>query len=217
VSVNPLIVKQLLQVQTLKQLDFFSDDSPGTAGGADGFAALLSALLAEASVPAGAIQVRHSSSPVWPPSVLPNAAGANAGDYDQLIRSAAVRHQVEPSLIKAVIAAESSFRPDAVSPSGAKGLMQLMDSTSLDMGVTDPFDPEQNINGGARYLAGLLQKYQGETGVALAAYNAGPGTIDRLGIRTDADLRGSYQRLPKETQSYVRKVLSLQSRYTVQG
>jgi soluble lytic murein transglycosylase-like protein len=116
-------------------------------------------------------------------------------------------------LVKAVIHSESSFNPYAVSSSGAKGLMQLMDGTGEGMGVTDPFDPAQNIEGGTRYLAGLLRKYNGNEGVALAAYNAGPGRVDRLGIRTDADLKEKLHLLPLETRQYVDKVLSRKQQY----
>ncbi|MFS0727581.1 lytic transglycosylase domain-containing protein [Paenibacillus sp. 1P07SE] len=131
-----------------------------------------------------------------------------AGDtpYESLISEAAAKYGVDPSLVKAVIQTESGFRPDAVSSAGAKGLMQLMDGTARGLGVTDSLDPRQNIDGGTRYLAYLLGKYDGHLQVALAAYNAGPGRVDRLGIRTDSDLQAKQQTLPHETQRYVGKV-----------
>src|SRR5690606_38969095 len=102
---------------------------------------------------------------------------------------------------------ESGFRPDAVSGAGAKGLMQLMDGTARGLGVTDSFDPAQNIDGGTKYLAMLLRKYDGHEQVALAAYNAGPGRVDRAGIGTNEQLIANLEALPEETQRYVAKVL----------
>ncbi|WP_159883885.1 lytic transglycosylase domain-containing protein [Paenibacillus puerhi] len=131
--------------------------------------------------------------------------------FEELIQGASQTYGVESSLVKAVIEAESSFNPNAVSRAGAKGLMQLMDDTGAGLGVTDPFDPAQNIAGGTKYLSNLLMKYNGNPSVALAAYNAGSGRVDRLGIRTDQDLEGKLHLLPAETQKYVRKVLELQN------
>lgn len=128
-------------------------------------------------------------------------------DLEAIIERAGARYGVDPALVRAVIRTESGFDPTAESRAGAKGLMQLMDATARSLGVDDPFDPEQNVNGGTRFLSSLLTKYNGNVGVALAAYNAGPGRVDRLGIKTDADLAAKLERLPKETQSYVRKVL----------
>src|SRR5690606_12646925 len=88
------------------------------------------------------------------------------------------------------------------------GLMQLMDGTAAELGVRDPFNPEENIDGGVRYLSMLIDKYDGNVRTALAAYNAGPGLIDRLGIQDDADLRSRYELLPQETQRYVDKVMA---------
>jgi soluble lytic murein transglycosylase-like protein len=134
-------------------------------------------------------------------------------DYDSLIQQASREHGVDTRLIKAVIQAESSFRADAVSHAGAKGLMQLMDRTGQSLGVNDPFDPQQNINGGTKYLSQLLRKYNGQESIALAAYNAGPGRVDRLGIKTESDLRDKYSFLPKETQRYIDKVLNFKENY----
>ncbi|WP_238357405.1 lytic transglycosylase domain-containing protein [Cohnella zeiphila] len=127
--------------------------------------------------------------------------------FDGLITAAASRYGVDPALVKSVIQTESSFRPDAVSSAGAKGLMQLMDGTARGLGVTDSFDPAQNIDAGTRYLSYLLRKYDGNAATALAAYNAGPGAIDRLGLKTNEDVAARLAELPGETQSYIRKVL----------
>ncbi len=96
------------------------------------------------------------------------------------IRAAARRHRLDPALIHSVIKAESAGQPRAVSRAGAKGLMQLMDSTAASLGLTDPFDPAQNIERGAAYLKQLMDRY-GDIDTALAAYNAGPGAVDRYG------------------------------------
>jgi len=135
------------------------------------------------------------------------SSGIGPTPYDGLIEAAAARYGVDPALIKGVIQTESSFQAGAQSSAGAKGLMQLMDDTARSLGVADPFDPQQNIDAGTRYLSYLLRKYDGNVMTALAAYNAGPGRIDRLGIRTDGELAARIGELPQETQRYVRKVL----------
>lgn len=98
-----------------------------------------------------------------------------------IVDAAAQRHRLDPALLDAVIGRESGFRPDAVSSAGAVGLMQLMPDTARELGVTDPFDPAQNVEGGAKYLRSLLDRYGGRLDLALAAYNAGPGAVDRFG------------------------------------
>lgn len=133
--------------------------------------------------------------------------GSSIFAYDDLIKQSAARYGVDPALVKGVIQSESSFRPYAVSSAGAKGLMQLMDDTARSLGVTNSFDPAQNIDGGTRYLSFLLRKYGGNEAVALAAYNAGPGRVDKTGLGAGADLATGMAELPLETQAYVRKVL----------
>ncbi|MBC8079759.1 MAG: lytic transglycosylase domain-containing protein [Gorillibacterium sp.] len=133
--------------------------------------------------------------------------------YDSIIAEASAKYGVDLSLIKAVIDQESSFNPLAESSAGAKGLMQLMDKTAEGLGVKDSFDAEQNINGGTKFLAYLLDKYNGDEAVALAAYNGGPGRVDRLGISNSSDLTAKLDLLPQETQAYVQKVLQKKSLY----
>lgn len=122
-----------------------------------------------------------------------------SADYHSIIQEKASIYDLDPSLIKAVITTESNWDCTAISRKGAIGLMQLMPSTATDMNVRNPFDPEENIEGGTRYLSYLLQRFHGNLTLALAAYNAGPNAVERFG------------KVPpfSETKHYVNKVLSL--------
>ena len=124
-------------------------------------------------------------------------------DYDELIGQAAKQHKLEPALIRAVIHAESAFNVFALSRSGAMGLMQLMPETAKELGVSNAFRPDQNIDGGARYLAQMLKRFDGDIELACAAYNAGPTTVTQ------------YNGIPPypETQAYVKRVKILLQRY----
>ena len=117
--------------------------------------------------------------------------------FDSAIKAAAQKYGLEPELLKAVARAESGLNPNAVSAAGAQGLMQLMPSTAAALGVSDPFDPEQSIEGGARYLRQQLDRF-GDISLALAAYNAGPGAVLKYGGMPPF----------RETRDYVRRVLS---------
>lgn len=108
-------------------------------------------------------------------------ARSSGTDVETLLRDAAARHRLDPALVRAVVAVESAFRAGAVSPKGAQGLMQLMPATAAALGVEDAFDPAQNLDGGARHLAALVQGFGGDLNKALAAYNAGAGAVARHG------------------------------------
>ncbi|MDL2288056.1 lytic transglycosylase domain-containing protein [Oscillospiraceae bacterium OttesenSCG-928-F05] len=128
-----------------------------------------------------------------------------SSEYDALIERISESYGVNPSLIKALIRAESGFNTDAVSPAGAKGLMQLMPATCTQYGVLNPHDPEENIEGGVRALLSHILTYDGDIQTALAAYNCGAGTLQKLGV-TDAGDKAQFQKLPSETQAYILKI-----------
>jgi soluble lytic murein transglycosylase len=131
-------------------------------------------------------------------SAKASSAYAAQTDYDVWIQEAARKYNVAVGLIKAMIRVESSFNHRAVSRAGAKGLMQVMPDNFAELGIRDPFDPYQNIMGGVRYLRKMLNQYNGDLQLALAAYNAGPNAVDQYG-----------RRIPPyaETVDYVRKVM----------
>lgn len=116
---------------------------------------------------------------------------------DTIINSAAKKHDLDPKLIRSVIRAESSFNPDATSVKGAMGLMQLMPGTAQELGVKDPYNPEDNIMGGTKYLKMLINRYSGNLNMALAAYNWGMGNLER-----------TPERIPKETRDYIARIYS---------
>jgi hypothetical protein len=130
-------------------------------------------------------------------SVLPSYS-RNKNAFDQLIRQAAQQHGISEGLIKAVMHTESGFNINARSPVGAQGLMQLMPATARRFNVSNAYDPQQNIFGGAKYLSWLLKRFNGNTQYAIAAYNAGEGNVDK------------YGGIPpfRETRDYVRRVTS---------
>ncbi|HLJ84574.1 MAG TPA: lytic transglycosylase domain-containing protein [Candidatus Eremiobacteraceae bacterium] len=111
----------------------------------------------------------------------PTEARRSPTAFGGVIDAAAQRHELDPALLSAVIERESNYDPHAISKAGAMGLMQLMPDTARGLGVRDPFDPAQNIEGGATYLRGLIDRYHGRLDIALAAYNAGPGAVDHYG------------------------------------
>ncbi|HDH34243.1 MAG TPA: lytic transglycosylase domain-containing protein [Nitrospirae bacterium] len=126
-------------------------------------------------------------------------------DYDRIIINKSNKYRLEPSLIKAVITAESNWDPGAVSKKGAVGLMQLMPSTAREMKI-DPFSPEENIEGGTRYLRYLLDRFNDQLDIALAAYNAGPTVVEKSGgIPSIAETRKYVRQVLSNSNSVVRK------------
>ncbi|HEY0613752.1 MAG TPA: transglycosylase SLT domain-containing protein [Candidatus Elarobacter sp.] len=144
--------------------------------------------------------------PDAPGTGLPSRVSAPAppAQIDALVEQNAATWQVDPALIKAVIANESGFNANATSGAGAQGLMQLMPETASSLGVRDAYDPVQNVAGGTRYLRGLLDRFHGDKRLAIAAYNAGPGAVEKYGD------------VPPyaETKNYVENVLASFDKYS---
>lgn len=131
------------------------------------------------------------------PSAAPSEnSSSKSSQYDSIIQKYAFDYQLDPSLIRSIIATESDFNPKAVSPKGARGLMQLMPATAARLGVTNSFDPEQNIQGGVKHFRSLMDNFGHNVDLSLAAYNAGENLVQRLG------------RVPeiKETRNYVQSI-----------
>jgi soluble lytic murein transglycosylase-like protein len=149
----------------------------------------LQALTVENPLPVAEMPVRHERGDTsWLEPIIAKASG---------------KYGVDGSLIRAVIKTESDFNPRAVSHAGARGLMQLMPATARSLGVNDSFDPEQNVMAGTRFLKDMLNRYNGDVDSALAAYNWGPGNVDRR-----------PERLPRETRDYLVRVKQLYASYS---
>ncbi|MDB2705194.1 lytic transglycosylase domain-containing protein [Pseudomonadota bacterium] len=131
----------------------------------------------------------------------------NRTAFDKIVKSAAKKNKVDPALVRALIHAESAFKPKVKSPMGAIGLMQLMPATARELGVGDASNPQQNINGGVKYLAQLIKQFNGDLRLATAAYNAGPNAVKK------------YKGIPpyRETEVYVKRVMILHQRYKQAG
>ena len=203
-------LKVMLELQALQNFN-----QPTTQSGNGLFQEMLSGILSEQSNALGATATRleelfnsaqtavnnldlakQSVSHMLPPVQLTKVAAKSNADFDGIIDQAASMFNLPAKLIKSVIHKESNFNPNAVSHAGASGLMQLMPATARGLGVKNVFDPAENILAGSKYLRQMLDRYDNNLELALAAYNAGPGNVDK------------YGGIPpfKETQNYVSKV-----------
>ena len=183
-------VAQLAQLRMLQGLFHLEDESDDGTGFFDAFRGG-----GLAAVPTGASQKVDKVYARLQPT-LQDQGKDSQNDIDRLIDRVASQVSLAPELIRSVVAAESDFQPDAISPAGAQGLMQLMPETAKELGVEDSFDPHQNLLGGSQYLKQLLDKYGGDLDHALAAYNWGQGNVDRHGL----------ERMPQETREYLARV-----------
>lgn len=220
-NLNTQNMRMLLEINALQTLGAVQSFSTNSSTDPNGFQALLTQLLSESipglnspasDSPSGNL-FYQGANPVYMPSIMPaqpasetfspvtgipHGTGAQyQGKYEDLIQRAAGKYQLPEKLIAAVIKQESNFNNSVTSHAGAAGLMQLMPGTAKYIGVTDRFDPEQNIMGGSKYLRKMLDQF-GSLETALAAYNAGPGNVKK------------YGGIPpfKETQQYVKKVMN---------
>lgn len=218
-SIDPRYIKQLLQAQLKPNLDGLSSPSASSDDEFD-FAGVLNTImlgLSDDKTASSSAAVSKSASAASAlsalglkqlPAMLPLQLQQSTSSYDAIVQQASLLYGVDAGLIHSVIEAESGYRSNVVSSAGAKGLMQLMDGTAQQMGVKDAFDPAQNVYGGTRYLASLLKRYNGNEAMALAAYNAGPGRVDALGVKSDEQLRSKMSQLPLETQKYVANIMA---------
>ncbi|WP_277752120.1 lytic transglycosylase domain-containing protein [Halobacillus salinus] len=197
-------VQHLIQMQALSMMNGQSRDSFSSGVRDMAFQSMLEAAMKqEHSVPTRTNRV--TAVDLFQPATLrstevaaPKKVEVNNEEVDTIIQKASERFGVNVDLIRSVVKTESNFDADVVSHAGAQGLMQLMPQTAQGLGVENPFDPEQNVMGGTKYLKQMLDRYDGDSKLALAAYNAGPGNVDK------------YGGVPpfQETQHYVKKVLN---------
>jgi soluble lytic murein transglycosylase-like protein len=191
------------RVEQLQQL-FSAAATPGGNGGS-GFASQLISASTAAGLGPQATAATSALASVGATGAVPTGTGASLTGvpYGDEITAAAQRHGIDPALLAGLVRQESNFNAAAVSSAGARGLTQLMPGTAAGLGVTDPTDPAQALDGGARYLKQQLDAFGGDVTKALAAYNAGPGAVQR------------YGGVPPyaETQAYVQKVQAFAAAY----
>ncbi|MFZ1926695.1 MAG: lytic transglycosylase domain-containing protein [Solirubrobacteraceae bacterium] len=196
--------------QRVQQLQGLIEQTRQVGSGIAPTSATAGASTTASQVPAGdfaaALQAATAadvSSPTAAQSESTAGASGDGGEYDSVVEQAAERYGVDPAVMHGLIQQESGFDPNAQSSAGASGLTQLMPGTASSMGVSNPLNPTESIEGGARYLSQLMSQFGGNTEDALAAYNAGPGAVQQ------------YGGIPPyaETQSYVSKVLGYAEAY----
>ncbi len=196
--------------QRVQQLQGLIEQTRQVGSGIAPTSATTGASTTASQVPAGdfaaALQAATAadvSSPTAAQSESTAGASGDGGEYDSVVEQAAERYGVDPAVMHGLIQQESGFDPNAQSSAGASGLTQLMPGTASSMGVSNPLNPTESIEGGARYLSQLMSQFGGNTEDALAAYNAGPGAVQQ------------YGGIPPyaETQSYVSKVLGYAEAY----
>ena len=214
--VSAVTAAQLLRLKMLSSaLSLGNDQEQPASPQAQGVQGVLDKFLAQLPKGAASPQPAQSAQTGLPGSAQPDSGAPPVAALDDplpenpaigaIIDKASRRYGVEAGLIKAIIKQESNFNPRAVSSAGAQGLMQLMPSTARGLGVSDSFDPEQNVMAGTRFLKDMLHRYGGNLDDALAAYNWGPGNVDRHGSESAA--------LPRETRNYLAKVKGYYSQY----
>ena len=189
--------------QRIGQITGAPVDMPGvptSTNDSASFASMVQAALAAENADPNASTDVATASPALAPSMVPPQ------QIEQLVNTNGAVQGVDPALIKAIIANESGFNSNATSNVGAQGLMQLMPGTANGLGVTNAYDPAQNVWGGTKYIKGLLDRFNGDTRLAIAAYNAGPGAVEK------------YDGVPPyaETQNYVQNVLASYEKYRSQ-